>query len=101
MSLILETPKEIAQRLAHRVREDRLARGWTQEELAARAGIELPTYRKFEREGQISLERLISLSSTLGRLSEWETLLRPRPATSLEEVVGKPTRHRARRSRAV
>ena len=102
MPLVLYTPKEIAERIAGRVREDRLARGWTREQLAERAGVPLMTYRRFERTGQISLERLLAVASALGRTSEWEDVFRPRAAQSLDDVApDRPARQRGtpRRSR--
>ena len=47
----LKSATEIARELAHRVRERRLRRGWTQAELAKRAGVKPPTYILFERTG--------------------------------------------------
>lgn len=99
MSLILYTPVEAAAQIAERVRQDRLARGWTQAQLAARAGIPLATYRIFEQTGQVSLERLVAISSALGRSEEWSTLFRPRVAQSLDDVnPARPMRQRGRRS---
>jgi len=100
MSLILYTPKEIAIRIAARVRADRLGRQWTQAQLAERAGISLPTYRLFERTGQISLERLLSIAGALGRTGEWEDPFRERVAQSLDELdpTG-PVRRRGARTR--
>lgn len=86
MSLSLYTPSEMAAQIAGRVRLERLARGWTQAELAARSAVALPTYRLFERTGQISLERLISISITLTRHAEWSSIFRPRPYQSLDDV---------------
>lgn len=99
MSLTLYTPKEIAIRIAERIREDRLVRRWTQARLAERAGIPLPTYRLFERTGQISLERLLSIASVMGRTTEWDDLFRPRVAKSLDELDPiRPVRRRGVRT---
>lgn len=98
MSLTLYTPAEMSAQLAKRVRRDRLSRGWTQAGLAARSGIPLATYRLFEQTGQISLERLIAISSALSRSAEWSTLFKPRAAQSLDELdPARPTRQRGRR----
>lgn len=99
MALTLYTPSEMSAQLAERVRQDRLARGWTQAGLAARSGIPLATYRLFEQTGQISLERLIAISGALSRSAEWSTLFKPRAAQSLDELdPTRPTRQRGRRS---
>jgi transcriptional regulator with XRE-family HTH domain len=47
LPLDLLTPGEIARLVAGRARTLRLQRGWTQQEIAARSGLTLPTYRRF------------------------------------------------------
>lgn len=99
--LTLKTPTELAAELADRVRAARLARGWTQAELAERTQVALPTYRLFERTGRISLERLITITSALGRAAEWEMICSEVRPTSLDDVDrARPTRKRGiRRAR--
>ena len=46
----------------------RLNQGLTQEGLSVRAGVPLPTLRKFEQKGLISLEALLKILVVLGRL---------------------------------
>jgi transcriptional regulator with XRE-family HTH domain len=58
----LQTPLDIRRALARRVKALRLGRGWTQQEVAERAGLALPTCRIFERSGRISLDRLLKLA---------------------------------------
>ena len=103
LPLILQSPKEIARELAQRVRALRLGREWTQEELAVRAGIALSTYQQFERNGRISLERLLSLAIVLDARRGFEGLF-PRPELrsieELEELDRGPRRRRGRRSDA-
>jgi len=99
----LQTSHEMARTLAGRVRALRLERGWTQKEIADRAGLALATYRVFERSGRISLERLLKLAVVLDAREGLDALFTPSAATSLAELerqaVG-PTRKRGRRSRA-
>jgi transcriptional regulator with XRE-family HTH domain len=99
----LQTPREIAQMLSRRVKALRLERGWTQDELAQRSGIALATYRRFERTGRISLERLIRLAVVLDAQAGFGPLFAPPPARSLadlERLDVRPTRKRGRRSDA-
>lgn len=56
--------------LAGRVRELRLREGWSQVELARRAGVNPLTYALFERRGRIALERLLKVLAVLRRLSD-------------------------------
>lgn len=48
----------------------RLQQGLTQEGLANRAGVRLPTLRKFEQKGLISLESFLKLLTVLGCLED-------------------------------
>lgn len=98
MALLLRTPLEAAADIAQRVRAERLGRGWTQPQLAQRAGLSVATYRLFEHSGKISLHRLLAIVSALGRLGEWDALLRPAP-TSIDALdPRRPVRQRGRRA---
>ncbi len=68
--LSLYSPSEIAEKLAQRIKSLRLTKAWSQAEISKRTGIALPTYRVFERTGQISLERFIRLVDVLGLSDE-------------------------------
>ena len=71
-------PSDTAIELARRIVSLRLRRLWSRETLAEKAGINVYTLKHFERTGQISLERLISLSRALDVSSELERLFKPR-----------------------
>jgi len=94
----LHDPEQIARQLAERVRAERLRREWKQETLAERSGVSLPTIRRYERTGRTSLENMLKLCHALGRLDEFADLLKPPPASSLDELAArtapKPTRKR-------
>ena len=96
----LQSPREMALVLARRIKALRLDRGWTQSELAERAGIALPTYRQFERTGTVSLERLLKLSVILEARGGFDQLFVRPPARSLaelEEATKRQTRKRGKR----
>ncbi len=98
--LSLSTPVEIARTLAQRVREQRLQRGWSQAELARRAGVKLPTYVLFERTGRISLVRFIAIVDVLGLGGELEALGKsalPAGASLADLTKPLPQRGRTRR----
>jgi transcriptional regulator with XRE-family HTH domain len=79
----------------------RLGLGLTQSQLAARAGMPLPTYKVFERSGRISLDRMLAVVEVLGRSAEWADLLRPTTPKSLDDVApARPLRQRGRRGGA-
>ena len=56
--------------LSEQVKDKRLQQGFTQEGLAKRAGVSLPTLRKFEQKGLISLESFLKLLMVLGSLED-------------------------------
>ena len=94
---MLWSAQEITHALATRVRQLRLERGWTQRELAERAGLSPATYQLFEQTGQIALERLVNISIALSRTGEIENLFLPAPIRSVDELSPKPQRQRGRR----
>lgn len=101
MGVTLYSTKEIGRQVADRVRRLRLDLGWSQAELATRAGLAVKTYSLFEQTGRISLERLIQVSRILGRAEDWGALFAPRPPRSLDEIeAGRRVRQRGRRRTA-
>ena len=89
---------DLSRELAERVRRFRIELGWTQAELARRAGVALPTLRLFERTGKISLMRLIRIASVLRALDAFERLFERPPATSLEEIEARQTKRQRGRT---
>ena len=61
----LRNPSHLTREIGRRLRDHRKARGWTQAELAERAGISLSTLKLLEREGKGSLQRLAKLAVIL------------------------------------
>jgi transcriptional regulator with XRE-family HTH domain len=81
----------------------RLQRGWTQQEIAERSGLTPATYRRFERTGLISLERLLRIAVVLdaqGRFAQLFALPTAQSLAELAERTQQSTRKRGRRSRA-
>jgi transcriptional regulator with XRE-family HTH domain len=76
----------------------RLANNLTQEGLAKRADMALPTYRRFEATGEISLRRFYRVCAVLGRASEIESILDPAPIRSIRDLEEAPKRQRGRKS---
>jgi len=86
LSIELLSPAEIIQGVAHRARALRLERGWTQGELARRAGVALPTLKRFEQTGQIAMERLVAIAVVLDAVQPLGELFAPAPARTLAEL---------------
>jgi len=95
----LQAPRDIARMLARRVKALRLDRGWTQREVAERAGVALATYRRFERTGSISLERLIELALILDARVGFNQLFVRSPVQSLGELEERAARQGRKRGR--
>lgn len=68
--LSLITPSKAQKKLAEHVRARRLQMQLTQQGLAERSGVPLPTLRKFEQKGSISLESFLKLQMVLGGLED-------------------------------
>jgi transcriptional regulator with XRE-family HTH domain len=88
MPLVISLSK--AQRtLAENVRARRLAMELTQEGLSKRSGVPLPTLRKFEQHGVISLESFLKLLTVIGGLEETvkATAAPETPFTSIDDVL--------------
>jgi HTH-type transcriptional regulator / antitoxin HipB len=93
------TVDEAERQLARRVRELRLLAGWKQATLAARSGVTLASLRRFERTGQVSLRSLLRLCHAMGRLDEFDQLLRPPAARSLAELEARTSSPMPKRGR--
>ncbi len=99
MMLSLIGPGEMADSLARRVKALRLLKGWTQTTLARRAGVSGASFKRFESTGRASLELVLKVAHALARLDEFDKLLQPPPAQSIEELErlsARPARKRGR-----
>jgi len=96
MSSVLPAIESIQSQIAARLKERRLALGWSRTALAERAAVAPATLRAFERTGQISLARLAQLAVALGLDAELERLFSTPPrAQTLDDL----TRQAKRRQR--
>ena len=87
LSLIDKTPNLIMSGIAQRVKQRRLEKGWTQKMLAAKAGLSLPSYRRFESSGEISMRSLVMLAFALDMIDEFETLFSSKTYQSIDDIV--------------
>ncbi|MCJ9670337.1 MULTISPECIES: hypothetical protein [unclassified Neorhizobium] len=102
--MLLTSPSHAQQKLADHVRARRLAIELTQEGLSNRSGVPLPSLRKFEQKGVISLEAFLKLLMVVGGMEGVVEAIAPKetPFASIDDVLkadsSKVTRKRGRRS---
>lgn len=87
LSLLENSSQSILLRIAQRVRKRRLEKNWTQKLLASKAGIPLPTYRRFEVQGEIALHKLVLIAIALQAEDEFETLFSKRMYENMDELL--------------
>lgn len=95
----LITPTKAQEKLAGNIRERRLQMELTQAGLSQRSGVALPTLRKFEQTGTISLESFLKLLLVVGGLDEIVESTKPTTPTfsSIDDVLKtKPATSRKR-----
>lgn len=99
--VVLITPAKAQKKLAENTRARRLQMELTQEGLAERSGVPLPTLRKFEQKGVISLESFLKLQMVLGGLEDIlkATQIKGEQFSSIDDVLADnvPTLKRGRR----
>lgn len=91
---------EICGLVAERVKMRRLELNLTQSGLAGRADVNLATYRKFERTGEISLKNLVKIAMSLDSIDEFQLLFGQKRYQSINDVIDKGRTQRKRGTKA-
>ncbi len=81
-------PIEAQKKLAQQAKESRLARGWKRETLSQQTGIPVPTIKRYETTGEISLRQFLKLAFILGDLDKLNEVFKPDEPfySSLDEI---------------
>jgi len=87
LSLSKPTAKEISQSIADRVKSRRLELSLTQVGLCNKAGVNLASYRRFERTGLISLEALIKIAIAMNMEDDFDQLFSNKIYLSIDDVI--------------
>ena len=86
---------EICNSVALRVKQRRLELNLTQQGMALRSGVNIETYRKFERTGEIAFVALVKIALVLDALDEVDRLFAERKYQSIDEIIeGKQPRRK-------
>ena len=95
----LASSAEIMQALGQRLREQRLAKLMTQEELSRRAGVALGAVKKLESSGKVTLETLVQVARVLGLVNGLSGLFAAPAYASIADMErhAAPKRQRARK----
>ena len=84
---IWETPEELDQKLAQRVRKIRKRRSITQEKLASISGVSYGSIKRFETTGQITLLSLTKIAIALDLADELRNIFTEVPYKDIQEVI--------------
>ena len=84
---IWETPEELDQKLAQRVRKIRKRRSITQEKLASISGVSYGSIKRFVTTGQISLLSLTKIAIALDLADELRNIFTQVPYKDIQEVI--------------
>jgi transcriptional regulator with XRE-family HTH domain len=87
ISLEQKTSYEIVNEVAARVRKRRKELKLTQAQLAAKSGMSLGSYKRFEQTGQISFQSLAAISIALDCEGDFDKLFSQRKYRSIQEVI--------------
>ena len=91
MAFIWETPEEINQKLAQRLKQLRKRRGISQLQLSEKSNVSYGSIKRFETTGQISLISLTKLCVALDCADEIRQLFTNVEYASIEEVIRERT----------
>ena len=87
---------DVCSSIAGRVKLRRLEFNYTQIGLCARAGVNIETYRKFERSGEISLSNIVRIANALDMMAEFDLLFSQQRYQSLDELLSTNSKTRKR-----
>ena len=84
---VFETPNSVAQAVASRAKQRRIAMQLTQVELAQKAGLPLATYRRFEQKGQITLTGVLQVAFALDCMSDFNALFASQSWATMDDML--------------
>lgn len=97
LSIIDKNSDKVLQNISSKVKARRLEKNLTQAGLAARAGVNYATYRRFEQQGEISLRNLVLIAMALGYVDDFDALFDAPTYQNIDELTqlnARPNRKR-------
>lgn len=88
----LKYPKEVAKDIAEQEKRKRKSKKLTQKELSERAGVSLPSLKRFEQTGEISFVSLLKIADVLGEREAFLDLFATKEYGSIQEVIDERNR---------
>ena len=92
INLYQKTWTEINNDIAQKIVRLRKRKKITQKQLAARSGVSLGSFKRFEQSGEISLQSLTKIAIALDVENELEGLFDNVPFASIEEIINEQTK---------
>lgn len=83
----MRMPGDVLLDVAKREKSIRKKLGYSQEQLARKAGVSLGSLRRFEQTGSVSFESLVAISFALGCEDELDGLFAKPAYSSIQEVI--------------
>lgn len=90
------TTIDVCRSVASKVKARRLEMNLTQTGLAVRAGVNIETYRKFERTGEVSLHNLVKLAFSLDSIADFNGLFDQKQYQTLDNLLSTENINRKR-----
>jgi transcriptional regulator with XRE-family HTH domain len=89
LSFLPKKPTDTMEELKLKFKVQRKSLGYTQTELSTRSGVSLGSLKRFEGNGQISLESLLKLAFVLECLADFEKICEPKEVIpkSIEDLI--------------
>jgi transcriptional regulator with XRE-family HTH domain len=96
--LTFESDGEFLQRLGQNIKTIRLRQNLTQADVSRRSLVPLPSYKYFEKTGQIHIGKFLAIATTLGLRGTMDTAFSPPLPTQLTEMKQRRRAGRPRKS---
>jgi transcriptional regulator with XRE-family HTH domain len=83
----MDTPKETLQNIGKKLKEIRLSQNYKRQTIAIKSGVSESSLKRFESTGEISLDSLIKISTSLGITNWINSILAEEHIESLDALI--------------